>query len=118
MLFLIIVPVDYLAWVFLRPIRVLVFITIVGNINGVDSRGWDRAFSSLISVLVIAVLFLLFSALGNRLRGPKVGRLKILVLRVKALDLWISYRGSMGRRFSIFVGLLVISNLLVHLLEY
>lgn len=61
--FLVIIPADYLAWVFFGPIRVFVPTATAGDINGVDSRGRGRALSFLFLILV-AVILLLFSDLG------------------------------------------------------
>lgn len=71
MTFLVIIPAGHLVWILLEPIRVSVPTTAVGDIDDIDSKGWSRAFSSLFSVLVVAVLHLL---LLNSLKVFRVAR--------------------------------------------
>lgn len=64
MLFLVTVSAGHLAWVFFELFRVAVPTAAVGDIDGVNSKSWGGAFSSLISVLFATLFFLLLSSLG------------------------------------------------------
>lgn len=69
MLFPVIALANHLVGVFLDLIYIAFSITAVKNIDGIDSGGWSKVFSSLFLVLVVAVL-LFFSGLGmGFLRG-------------------------------------------------
>lgn len=84
MFFLVKISINNLTWVFLNSIRIATSTATVRNIGIVNFRGLDGAFNSLFSVLIVAVFFLLFSGLRNRLKEPRVGRLRILVPRLRA----------------------------------
>lgn len=118
MLFLVTIPTSYLACVLFSPICITAPTTAVRVINGINSKDWDGAFNFSLLVLVVAVFLFLLSGLENKLKGLQVGRFKILVSRLGALNLWIFYWALLEKKFGIFSRLLITSNLIFYLLEY
>lgn len=64
MFFLVAIAAGHLARVFSGLICILVSNAVVEGINGVNSRGWVEALSSLFLISVMAVFFILFSDFG------------------------------------------------------
>lgn len=72
MLFLVIILVDYLAYVLLKLINVTVPSAAVRNIDNIDFGGWGGALNSSFLVLIVTVLLLLFLSSSKVFRIVKV----------------------------------------------
>lgn len=118
-LFITVITCDYT-----KILLCLLFLLLLWLIRfyNIDSDSWNKAVLGLFIITILGIamitLYLLFVGLISRLERLWDGQIRILVFKLIVFGPWISYKGSLERKFSISGGLLTISNILIYLSEY